>query len=80
MADEEQHRTVTEIIGEAVQSTSDRVSETGAMNTGWIMLSTWTDFEGRQMMTIATSEKLPTWSIRGLLSEALSDLDTAQRG
>jgi hypothetical protein len=76
MADEQ--RSVNDIISEAVQATSDRVSETGAMNTGWVMLATWTDFDGRQMMTVSTSEKLPTWSIRGLLEETLADLSHPQ--
>lgn len=78
MADEE--RSIKDIIGEAVQSTSDRVHEGGALNTGWVMLGQWSTFEGGQMMTIATSEQLPTWAIRGLLTEALADLDAAQRG
>lgn len=72
---EEQQRNPNDIIDEAVQSLAGLVSEDGAVCTGWVLISQWSGVDGTQAMGYQTGEQTATWTQRGLLHEALSDLD-----
>ena len=72
--DEEQQQDPNEIVEAAIQALAGLVSPDGAVCTGWVLVSQWSDVEGNQAMGYQTGDRTATWTQRGLLSEALHDL------
>jgi hypothetical protein len=71
MADEKHPN---DIIDEAIQSLAGVVNQEGSVCTGWVLVSQWSTVEGGQAMAYQVAHNTATWTQRGLLSEALSDL------
>lgn len=76
----ETQRSRREILDEAFEEMSPTIAdgEGVAMCTGYVVLAEWSDSNGRIWMTTSTADRMPSWRARGLLSEALADLDRAE--
>jgi len=71
--DEKKHP--NDVIDEAVQATASSVSEVGAVCTGWVLVTQWSKVDGGQAFGVQASDNMATWTRRGLLAEALNDVE-----
>lgn len=71
-----------DVIAVAIASTGPSmardIESEGVMCTEWVSVAGWTDAEGRWWMTTTRSRDAPAWRIRGLLAEAIADLDQGE--
>jgi hypothetical protein len=75
MDEEEQRIEANRTIDEAVQSIAGAVSQEGAVCTGWVLVSQWSDVEGSQAFLHQASDGMPPWLERGMLAQALGAVE-----
>lgn len=71
-----EQKTRREILEAALEEMSPTVGAAeAAVCTGYILVAEWSDLDGKTWMTQNGAHKQPAWRTRGLLAEALADLD-----